>query len=175
MTHIAINRFCQTNVQTRGHLVVYASKAKKEPLYSCWTLELPWRENQRQVSCIPKGSYNVRHRSGRESAKYNYPHFEVAEVPDRDYILIHAGNIYKHTLGCILVGTAFKDINSDGEPDVINSRRALKELRSITKSWSTLEINVVQQYAPGKVPSIEPALLDVTAEGLQHPERLTLV
>ena len=23
------------------------------------TLELPWRENQRQISCIPPGEYNV--------------------------------------------------------------------------------------------------------------------
>lgn len=175
MTHIAINRFWQTNVQTRGHLVVYDTKAKEDPLYSCWTLELPWRDNDRRVSCIPKGEYNVRHRSARESQKYNYPHFEVTEVKARDYILIHAGNIYKHTLGCILVGTAFSDINSDGQPDVIGSRQALKELRSVTDAWSTLEIDVVDQYAPGKVPGVEPAMLDVVADALEVPTRLTLV
>ena len=34
----------------------------------CDTLELPWKDNQRSISCIPAGEYKVRIRVARESA-----------------------------------------------------------------------------------------------------------
>ncbi len=53
------------------------------------TIELPWRENQRRVSCIPTGVY--------QCALVNSPRFgrvyEVRNVPGRDHILIHASNL----------------------------------------------------------------------------------
>ena len=33
----------------------------------CDTLENPWKDNQRNISCIPKGEYNVRLRLPRGS------------------------------------------------------------------------------------------------------------
>ena len=68
------------------------------------TLELPFRDNQRSVSCIPTGEYKVRLRLPRESATRNYIHLLVQDVPSRDYILFHRGNSAKDTRGCILVG-----------------------------------------------------------------------
>jgi hypothetical protein len=70
--------------------------------FECYTLELPWRENQRKISCIPEGTYKVVHRT---SPKYK-DHLHVTGVPNRDLILIHTGNSAKDILGCILVGTA---------------------------------------------------------------------
>jgi hypothetical protein len=70
--------------------------------YECFTLELPWKENKRQVSCIPTGTYKVVHRT---SPKYK-DHLHIIGVPNRDLILIHTGNSAKDILGCILVGTA---------------------------------------------------------------------
>jgi len=70
----------------------------------CDTLELPWKDNQRSISCIPEGEYKVRLRLARESATRDYLHLLVQDVPNRDYILFHRGNSAKDTRGCILVG-----------------------------------------------------------------------
>ena len=70
----------------------------------CDTLELPYRDNLRSISCIPAGQYKVRMRYPRESASRNYLHLLVQDVPNRDYILFHRGNTAKDTKGCILVG-----------------------------------------------------------------------
>ena len=70
----------------------------------CDTLELPYRDNQRSISCIPTGSYKVRLRYPRESATRNYLHLLVQDVKDRSFILFHRGNSAKDTRGCILVG-----------------------------------------------------------------------
>ena len=58
----------------------------------CDTLENPWIDNQRSISCIPKGNYKVRLRLARESATRDYLHLLVQDVPNRDWILFHRGN-----------------------------------------------------------------------------------
>ena len=91
-----------------------------EPM--CDTLENPWLDNQRNISCIPDGQYNVRLRLARESATRDYLHLLVQEVPERNYILFHIGNSAKDTQGCILVGlTRQQDF-------VSNSRLAMELL-----------------------------------------------
>ena len=70
----------------------------------CDTLENPWLDNQRNISCIPEGKYKVRLRLPRESATRDYLHLLVEDVENRSYILFHRGNTAKDTRGCILVG-----------------------------------------------------------------------
>ena len=70
----------------------------------CDTLENPWLDNQRNISCIPAGVYDVRLRLARESASRDYLHLLVQDVPNRDFILVHRGNYPSQTKGCILVG-----------------------------------------------------------------------
>ena len=70
----------------------------------CDTLENPYINNERNISCIPEGVYDVRIRLPRESATRDYIHLLVKDVPDRDWILFHRGNTAKDTSGCILVG-----------------------------------------------------------------------
>ena len=70
----------------------------------CDTLENPWQDNQRNISCIPEGEYPVRLRLPRESATRDYLHLLVEDVENRSYILFHRGNSAKDTSGCILVG-----------------------------------------------------------------------
>ena len=72
------------------------------------TLENPYINNERSISCIPEGEYKVRLRTARESATREYLHLLVKDVPNRDWILFHRGNSAKDTSGCILVGFASK-------------------------------------------------------------------
>jgi len=76
--------------------------------FHCYSLELPWKDNQRNISCIPAGTYTV---TIRLSHKYGRVYW-VLDVPGRSYILIHSGNwagdvskgLKTHTNGCILLG-----------------------------------------------------------------------
>ena len=64
----------------------------------CKTIELPWKNNQPRVSCIPEGRYRLRR---RHSPRFR-EHVEVMDVKDRKYILFHAGNdAGKELRGCI--------------------------------------------------------------------------
>ena len=56
--------------------------------FICYSIELPYRQNQHNISCIPEGRYPLRKRF---SEKLGW-HFEVADVPGRDMILIHPAN-----------------------------------------------------------------------------------
>ena len=87
----------------------------------CDTLENPWQDNQRNISCIPEGEYPVRLRLARESASRDYLHLLVQEVPNRDWILFHRGNTAKDTSGCILVGLG-------SQQDVVNNSRLATDL-----------------------------------------------
>ncbi len=87
----------------------------------CDTLENPWIDNQRSISCIPKGNYKVRLRLARESATRDYLHLLVRDVPNRDYILFHRGNTAKDTSGCILVGNG-------REQDIVENSRLAMDL-----------------------------------------------
>lgn len=66
------------------------------------TLELPWINNERRVSCIPKGVY-VCHLGMYN--KGGYAAYEITEVPNRSEIKIHIGNYLADILGCIALGT----------------------------------------------------------------------
>ena len=122
--------------QTLSTLEVYKDDIFKG---SFCILELPWKDNQRNISCIPKGRYKVVHYS---SAKYPDV-FEITNVPDRTAILIHSGNYNTHTEGCLLIGFDFKDINNDGYVDVLHSRDALNMLKNICKNEVEMYINIV--------------------------------
>ena len=74
----------------------------------CDTLELPYRYNQRSISCIPAGHYKARLRTARESATRDYLHLLVEDVKDRSFILFHRGNSAKDSRGCVLVGIGRK-------------------------------------------------------------------
>ena len=131
---VTITRSKLEDAQTLGTLVLTNDDGKK--LFNCKTLELPWLNNKRNESCIPLGNYKV---VTRQSARYN-KHYHIQDVPGRSFVLIHIGNYYTQTKGCILVGKSVSDINGDGYLDVTNSKSALQELLKLAPNGFDLEI-----------------------------------
>ena len=103
----------------------------------CDTLENPYLDNQRNISCIPEGEYEVRLRYPRESGTRDYLHLLVKDVPDRDYILFHIGNRPSDTSGCILVGL------SSSQDFVNNSRLAMDLLMKEIINLGGTNINLL--------------------------------
>lgn len=62
------------------------------------TLELPWRDNAKGISCIPEGTYTV-----KRDVHGKHTWFSVQDVPNRTYIEIHEGYKPEHSQGCILM------------------------------------------------------------------------
>lgn len=71
--------------------------------FSVATLEPAWRDNARNVSCIPEGEYLVKYLERSASGKYKKV-WHIQNVPKRSGILIHKGNFIRDTHGCPLVG-----------------------------------------------------------------------
>lgn len=69
-----------------------------------YTLELAWKNNQKSISCVPRGVYDCKIRLAKDSASRNYDHLILEDVPNRSYILFHRGNSAKDSKGCILTG-----------------------------------------------------------------------
>jgi hypothetical protein len=131
---LLIKRFSHEENQTLGYAIVFNENNGVQYTFS--TLELPWKENAKRISCIPVGEYKV---VKRWSDKYKR-HFHVLDVPNRSYILLHSGNYNIHTLGCILCGKEHLDINGDGERDITSSKATMKKLNEILPDEFTMVI-----------------------------------
>jgi hypothetical protein len=100
-----------------------------EPVFDFKTLELPWQENQRRISCIPEGEYMVW--KMQPTAKRKYEYLWVQDVKGRDSILFHPGNYTRQILGCILPGENHTDLDKDGIVDITNTTATLKMLTAL--------------------------------------------
>lgn len=93
--------------------------------FECFTLELPDKQNQVNISCIPEGMYWAKKRFSPSKQEYVV---EYQNVPNRTYIQIHRGNFTRQLLGCQAVGDGIKWIDHDAILDVTNSDRTFKRL-----------------------------------------------
>lgn len=89
----------------------------------CYTIELPWLDNARKLSCIPEGKYKL---TMRYSIKHG-THLLVNNVPGRALILIHpANNASAELQGCIAPVTKLA-----GKGKGYQSRMALEQLNEL--------------------------------------------
>ena len=128
--NLLIIRDTFTDVSTIGNLYLNGE-------WLCDTLENPYLDNQRSISCIPEGQYKVRLRTAKESASRDYVHLLVQDVPNRDYILFHIGNKSSDTSGCILVGIGTE------QDFVKNSRLAMELLMKEILNLGGTNINLI--------------------------------
>ena len=129
-----LTRIVSTNFGTFGKL-----HCDNETI--CNVLELKWRENQKGISAIPQGEYEVHYITRSASGKYRNVYY-VGNVSKRNGILIHAGNFagrcdlgYKtDSLGCLLPCKDFALIGN--QIGGIASRQALNSIHKITQKQS---------------------------------------
>lgn len=94
--------------------------------FRCYTIELPWRDNRSNVSCIPAGIY--------ECEWTRTPHhgwvYHIKNVPHRFAVLFHPGNYagekpcITHSMACILPGLKYGILA--GQFAVLNSATACR-------------------------------------------------
>jgi hypothetical protein len=140
--------------QTKGDLLIN----KEGMSYQCKTLELPWKNNESKISCIPEGIYPV---VIRNSQKYG-THLHITNIPNRDLILIHWGN-YAGSVspksgtpdikGCIMVGQKYGDITGDGIDEILESKKQTFEkiMKFVEDGSEEMEIEICGnggQYGP---------------------------
>ncbi len=100
--------------------------------FSCATLELPWRDNRPNISCIPPNTYPLAWRVSKR-----WKAFHIQNVPGRSWILMHAGNFagavkkgFKTNVqGCVLLGRRFGLIQ--GQRAVLVSRATVRRFNNL--------------------------------------------
>lgn len=124
MMDVVLKRFCYHPEGTLGVIELAGKKL--------FTIERPWLDNAQNVSCIPTGTYLTR---WRESPRFGFT-WELRDVPDRSYILIHAANYPSNVQGCIGLGEGLMG----DKIAVSNSRKAVKTFESLTEGmqWRLL-------------------------------------
>ncbi|MDD2999373.1 MAG: DUF5675 family protein [Candidatus Riflebacteria bacterium] len=133
MIRLVLNRLEKLNDRTLGRLIVFDGL---KIVGTFTTLELPFRNNEKNKSCILSAFYTV---EPRTSPKYG-KHLIVNGATPRELILLHHGNYPRDTEGCIIVGSDFGDIDKDGRPEVTASKTAMKKLVALVTERAELII-----------------------------------
>jgi hypothetical protein len=128
-------RYKQTDQGTRGILFTQD--------YFCHTLELPWRDNKRNISCIPTGIYYTTTRISPTFGRV----YHLQDVPNRTYIYIHSGNLagdtskgyLSHVNGCILLGKNIGTLHN--QQAILNSRTAIREFTT-KLNWQDFQLTI---------------------------------
>lgn len=128
MKELTLYRFFMGAEVTLG----YIEEGRNSPT---WTLERPWKDNAKNISCIPEGRYSCTNYVSQRFARA----FELHNVPGREAILIHAGNEVSDTQGCIMPGMTI-GLNTKGIPTVMQSAVALGNLMASYRQGFILNI-----------------------------------
>ncbi|MBI5233529.1 MAG: hypothetical protein HY880_04170 [Deltaproteobacteria bacterium] len=102
------------------------------------TLERQWRENQREISCIPEGSYTCK----RVLSPRFGETFEITGIIGRTNILFHKGNTSDDTHGCILVAESFATLNN--KTSIADSAGGFGEFMARSKGADGFAISIIQ-------------------------------
>ena len=99
-------------------------------LMVCNTIELPWLQNKRNISCIPEGRYELKMRETKKRGQ----HLLVVNVKGRDGILIHPANDAKKDLqGCIAPVTTLTGPGKGSQSRLANEKLKALVLEAFEK------------------------------------------
>ena len=138
MDRLTIDRNDSTDQGTLGDATLH--NVAGVLLWSAFSIELPWRDNAPEVSCVPPGSYIAR---VVPSGRFGYPVYQLVDVPNRTACELHDGNWagdvsmgYRSDVeGCTVFGTQAGQLAPPGKPlqlAVMNSDVARKALMAAT-------------------------------------------
>jgi hypothetical protein len=129
LERFTLKRIHRANTATLG--IIF--KLQKE---ICRTLENPWLDNEKNISCIPLGVYIV---TKDDVGKFKY--WKLHDVPNRSNIEIHNGNLERDTRGCIIVGNKWGFIGN--ALAVLTSILTLKRLQKDKIFPDRFELEIV--------------------------------
>jgi hypothetical protein len=135
---VLLVRHLMNERETLGKMHIINDQGKIQK--SVCTLELPWRDNQRMISCVPEGEYPL---ILEWSPRFQTKLWTLTNVPNRSGIRIHVGNFTSQINGCILPGTHFIDLNRDGIMDVASSRLALNRFHNTLNFIDKTTIKII--------------------------------
>lgn len=133
MSSLVLVRFAHAPFGTYG--ILYAGSQK------FYTVEQPWRMNERMRSCVPEGKYQIiNHNSAKYPNSFALVNHQLGVyyqpgpgVPEnaRKAILIHPGNVPADLAGCIAPGTSIGYTRDTWA--VLNSKVAMDAIRKYIK------------------------------------------
>jgi hypothetical protein len=137
LSKLIINRYHSNDDGTLGICSFYDINGKLLGYFS--SLELPYRNNEKNKSCIPTGKYLATKSFHQRLGNV----FNIHHVEGRSGILIHSGNTIADTSGCILLGrhaNFLVPVNNLMSLHVYDSRASLLLLTSIIENGLFVEI-----------------------------------
>ena len=130
---VRLIRVEESNEGTFGNLIICSQ-------VFCVTLEPSDWLNERNISSIPAQQYTcIRIRSPQFGET-----FEIVDVPGRSHVLFHAGNVIKHTEGCVILAQYFGKLH--GDRAVLNSGKTFEEFMQIMKGVNVFSLTVKECY-----------------------------
>lgn len=126
MKEIKLKRVFETINSTVGRVFV-------DDKFYTNSLELLWRDNQRSISCIPKGRYKLKIRETENRGK----HLILMGTSPRTFILIHSASTHRDLKGCIALGDRFTIENN--EAIFSQSKIAVNRFNEMVFEWLKTE------------------------------------
>lgn len=133
--HLDINRR-STGPQGTPSIVIVRTAPEGEQVATFSGIEQPWQDNRPFHSCIPAGEYRLEEHRGEKGHVWalvggTVAHQESPGSPaTRFACLIHAANRSRELQGCLAIGRRAGQ-DADGTPYVIDSRKAIEQLREL--------------------------------------------
>jgi hypothetical protein len=142
---VFLRRFAYTPQGTFGRLGVDG--------FTCFTVELPWKGNERNISCIPTGYYRLElgtHYRNTPDTSDDYACYEVKGVLGRDLIKIHIGNTIDDIKGCISPGCRLGSLKRKNENAskwaVLCSRRTHEEFMQAMEGVKSATLCITNEF-----------------------------
>ena len=117
-----LHRYKQNDKESFGTICLKTENG--DILFTCLSLELGWKGNQRNISCVPIGEYKM---VLEFSPKFERFLWELKGVPNRSECKIHPANSVSQLQGCIALGLR----RYDNQERILDSQYAVSNFHHV--------------------------------------------